>query len=129
MRAAARAFIAATTPDLPVTSSKRSFNSRVATAAAVVPESTGRIIEIGGSEVVTYGEMMMIYAEARGLKRWMLPVPVLTPRLSSYWVNIVTPIPGWSAKVYASDERPDDLAGWGLPIGSATEIDEEETDR
>ena len=57
-----------------------------------VPESRGRLVEIGGAEVVTYGEMMMIYAQARGLKRWMVPVPILTPRLSSYWVNLVTPI-------------------------------------
>ena len=67
-------------------------------AALAVPESTGRVIEIGGADVVTYGEMMMIYAEARGLKRWMVPVPVLTPRLSSYWVNIVTPIPAAIAR-------------------------------
>jgi uncharacterized protein YbjT (DUF2867 family) len=63
-----------------------------------VPESTGQIVEIGGAEVVTYGEMMMIYAEVRGLKRWMVPVPVLTPRLSSYWVNFVTPIPASIAR-------------------------------
>jgi uncharacterized protein YbjT (DUF2867 family) len=69
----------------------------LATALAV-PESSGRIIEIGGSEVITYGEMMMIYAEVRGLKRWMVPVPVLTPRLSSYWVNLVTPIPAAIAR-------------------------------
>jgi uncharacterized protein YbjT (DUF2867 family) len=68
------------------------------TSALAVPESQGRIIEIGGSEVVTYGEMMTIYAEVRGLKRWMVPVPVLTPRLSSYWVNLVTPIPGVIAR-------------------------------
>jgi uncharacterized protein YndB with AHSA1/START domain len=66
--------------------------------ALVVPESSGRIIEIGGSEVISYGEMMMIYAEVRGLKRWMVPVPVLTPRLSSYWVNLVTPIPAAIAR-------------------------------
>jgi hypothetical protein len=42
--------------------------------------------------------MMMGYAEARRLKRWMLPVPVLTPRLSSYWVNLVTPIPAAIAR-------------------------------
>jgi len=66
--------------------------------ALVVPESVGRVIEIGGAEVVTYGEMMMIYAAVRGLKRWMVPVPVLTPRLSSYWVNIVTPIPAVIAR-------------------------------
>ena len=58
-----------------------------------VPESSGCLVEIGGAEVVTYGEMMMIYAEVRGLKRWMVAVPVLTPRLSFYWVNLVTPIP------------------------------------
>ena len=66
--------------------------------ALTVPESNGRIIEIGGADVVTYGEMMMIYAEVRGLKRWMVPVPVLTPRLSSYWVNLVTPIPAAIAR-------------------------------
>ena len=67
-------------------------------AALAVPESTGRIIEIGGSEVITYGEMMTTYAEVRGLRRWMIPVPVLTPRLSSYWVNLVTPIPAVIAR-------------------------------
>ena len=68
------------------------------TAALAVSESSGRILEIGGSEVVTYGEMMMIYARVRGLKRWMVPVPVLTPRLSSHWVNLVTPIPAVIAR-------------------------------
>lgn len=63
-----------------------------------VPASTGRIIEIGGSEVVTYRDMMMTYAEVRGLKRWLVPVPVLTPRLSSLWVNLVTPIPAAIAR-------------------------------
>ena len=63
-------------------------------SALSVAESVDRIIEIGGSDVVTYGEMMKVYAEVRGLRRWLLPVPVLTPRLSSYWVNVVTPIPG-----------------------------------
>lgn len=58
-----------------------------------VPESAGRVIEIGGHDVLTYGEMMLGYAEARGLRRHLLPVPVLTPRLSSYWVHLVTPIP------------------------------------
>ncbi|MBX3050387.1 MAG: SDR family oxidoreductase [Caldilineaceae bacterium] len=67
-------------------------------AALDVPESTGKIIEIGGAEVVTYGEMMLLYAEARGLRRWMIQVPVLTPRLSSYWVNLVTPIPAAIAR-------------------------------
>ena len=57
------------------------------------PGSTGRTFEIGGPEVLTYGEMMRRYAAARGLRRALVPVPVLTPRLSSYWVDLVTPIP------------------------------------
>ena len=62
------------------------------------PESSGRIVEIGGADVITYGEMMTIYAQVRGLKRWLLPVPFLTPRLSSLWVNLVTPIPASIAR-------------------------------
>jgi uncharacterized protein YbjT (DUF2867 family) len=57
-----------------------------------VPESEGQIIEIGGEDVLTYGDMMMEYARVRGLKRYLIPVPVLTPRLSSYWVHWVTPL-------------------------------------
>ncbi len=62
-------------------------------AALEVPESAGRVIEIGGADVVTYAEMMLGYARVRGLRRWLIPVPVLTPRLSSYWVHLVTPVP------------------------------------
>ena len=61
-------------------------------AALDTPDSTGEILEIGGADVVTYGDMMLIYARVRGLRRWMIPVPVLTPRLSSYWVHLVTPV-------------------------------------
>ncbi|MBI5032760.1 MAG: SDR family oxidoreductase [Chloroflexi bacterium] len=57
-----------------------------------VPESADRVIEIGGADVQTYGEMILGYARARGLKRWLIPVPVLTPNLSSYWVHWMTPI-------------------------------------
>ncbi len=67
-------------------------------SALDVPESTGRVIQIGGAEVVTYGGMMRQYAEARGLRRVMVPVPLLTPRLSSYWINLVTPIPASIAR-------------------------------
>lgn len=68
------------------------------TSALKVPESIGKVIEIGEPDVITYGEMMTIYAEVRGLKRWLVPVPVLTPYLSSHWVNLVTPIPGAIAR-------------------------------
>ncbi len=61
-------------------------------AALDTPESTGKIIEIGGTDVLTYGDMFRIYAAVRGLHRPIINVPVLTPRLSSHWVGLVTPI-------------------------------------
>jgi uncharacterized protein YbjT (DUF2867 family) len=67
-------------------------------AAIEVPASVGQIVEIGGADVLTYGEMLLGYAHARGLHRWLLPVPVLSPRLSSYWVHWVTPIPAQIAR-------------------------------
>jgi uncharacterized protein YbjT (DUF2867 family) len=67
-------------------------------SALETPDRTGQIIEIGGEDVLTYGEMMTGYARVRGLRRWLIPVPVLTPRLSSYWVHLVTPIPAAIAR-------------------------------
>ncbi|MBK5287145.1 MAG: NAD(P)H-binding protein, partial [Acidimicrobiia bacterium] len=58
------------------------------------PDAYGKVFEIGGADVVTYREMMNIYAECAGLRRRIiLPVPVLSPKLSSLWVGLVTPIP------------------------------------
>ena len=57
------------------------------------PESEGKIFEIGGEGVLTYGDMISIYAEERGLRRHIIPVPILTPRLSSLWLGLVTPFP------------------------------------
>jgi uncharacterized protein YbjT (DUF2867 family) len=56
------------------------------------PGVTG-IVEIGGPDVLSYGDMMRTYADLRGLRRLMIPVPVLTPRLSSYWVSLFSPVP------------------------------------
>jgi len=66
-------------------------------AALRHPEVTG-IVEIGGPDVLSYGEMMRTYARLRGLRRLMIPVPVLTPRLSSYWVGLVSPVPAGIAR-------------------------------
>lgn len=66
--------------------------------ALEVQESAGRIVEIGGTEVLTYGDLMKGYARLRGLRRWLIPVPVLTPRLSSYWVHWTTPLPASMAR-------------------------------
>jgi len=56
------------------------------------------IVEIGGPDVLSYGDMMLTYARLRGLRRLMIPVPVLTPRLSSYWVGLISPIPSGIAR-------------------------------
>jgi uncharacterized protein YbjT (DUF2867 family)/uncharacterized protein YndB with AHSA1/START domain len=57
-------------------------------------ETRGQTFDIGGPEVVTYRQLMEIYAEEAHLhRRLVIPVPVLTPRLSSYWIHLVTPIP------------------------------------
>ena len=61
-------------------------------------ESAGKTIEIGGADVLTYREMMTSYARVRGLRRALIPIPLLTPRLSSYWVHLVTPIPAIIAR-------------------------------
>jgi uncharacterized protein YbjT (DUF2867 family) len=67
-------------------------------AALQTSDSAGRIVEIGGADVLTYGDMMLGYAHVRGLRRLLLPVPVLSPRLSSYWVHWMTPIPAEIAR-------------------------------
>ena len=59
-----------------------------------VPETAGQVLEICGPDQFSYRELMQTYARVRGLTRLILTVPVLTPRLSSYWVQLVTPVPG-----------------------------------
>lgn len=61
-------------------------------AALGLPEGTQRIYEIGGSDIVSYGDIMREYARQRGLRRLMIPVPVLTPYLSSLWLGLTTPV-------------------------------------
>lgn len=67
---------------------------RYLVGAAAIDSSISGDFDIGGPEVFSYREMMMKYAEAAGLrKRIIIPVPVLTPKLSSGWVGLVTPVP------------------------------------
>ncbi len=61
-------------------------------SALQIPDASSRTIEIGGKEVTTYRGLILGYARARGLRRLLVPVPVLSPRLSSYWVHWITPI-------------------------------------
>lgn len=57
-----------------------------------LPVQGSTIFEIGGPDRVSYGGLMREYARQRGLRRFMVPVPVLTPRLSSLWLGLVTPL-------------------------------------
>lgn len=60
--------------------------------AAVLPIQESRIFEVGGPDKVSYLDLMREYGRQRGLKRLIIPVPVLTPWLSSLWLGLVTPL-------------------------------------
>jgi uncharacterized protein YbjT (DUF2867 family) len=60
--------------------------------ALKTPDCTGRVIEIGGPSRLTYADMLLSYAKERNLKRWLIQTPFNVPRLSAYWVHMVTPI-------------------------------------
>src|SRR4051812_42445228 len=61
-------------------------------AALQLPDGESRTFEIGGADQASYGDVMREYARQRGLKRVMISVPLLTPRLSSLWLGLVTPV-------------------------------------
>ncbi|WP_099025239.1 NAD(P)H-binding protein [Mycolicibacterium palauense] len=68
-------------------------------AAATAPFGTSRAWDIGGPDVLEYGDMMQIYASVAGLvKRRILVLPLLTPTIASWWVGLVTPIPAGLAR-------------------------------
>jgi uncharacterized protein YbjT (DUF2867 family) len=72
---------------------------RYLVGVAELPPEISRAFDIGGPDVLTYEQMMQRYATAAGLRRRLIvPVPLLTPRLSSLWVNIVTPVPSRIAR-------------------------------
>jgi uncharacterized protein YbjT (DUF2867 family) len=82
------------------------------------PATAGLTLDIGGPEIITYEEMIKIYVRVRGLHRFLFTVPVLTPRLSAYWINLVTPVPagvvfplveGLKNEVVCRDNRIRDL--------------------
>ncbi len=57
------------------------------------PATEGSEFDIGGPEIITYRDMMRIYARVRGLKRALISLPLLTPRLSSLWISLLSPVP------------------------------------
>ena len=90
---------------LPVMTTPRWVNNRIQPiavrdvlhyleAAAAAPLARSRTFDIGGPDVLRYGEMMQVYAEAAGLyRRRIVVLPVLTPKLAGLWIGLVTPIP------------------------------------
>ena len=69
-------------------------------------ETAGRTLDIGGPDIVTYRDLMKAMAKARGLpKRYVLALPLLTPRLSSAWIHLVTPISARVARPLAEGLR------------------------
>lgn len=102
---------------------------RYLVGSAGMPAGVNRAFDIGGTDVVTYRDMMRRYAAVAGLpRRLIVPVPVLTPGLSSHWVGLVTPVPHSIARPLAESLRHEvicdehDIASYvpdppGSPIG------------
>jgi uncharacterized protein YbjT (DUF2867 family) len=64
------------------------------TNVAKLKEPVSGVFDIGGPEILSYADMMQKFAKASGLRRrWIIKVPVLTPKLSSLWIGFVTPVP------------------------------------
>jgi uncharacterized protein YbjT (DUF2867 family) len=85
---------------------------RYLVAAATLPPDVHRSFDVGGPDVLTYKQMMQRYAKVAGLPpRLIVPVPVLTPKLSSLWVGLVTPVPSSIARPLVESLRNEVVAG------------------
>ena len=101
-------------------------------------ETAGQIYDVGGPDVLTYAEIMDEYGRLVGKRPRIIPVPVLTPRLSSYWLRLVTAVPtniaralidGLSQDVIATDRRLQALIPQEMLAFSDAALDALETDR
>ena len=100
-------------------------------------ETAGQIYDVACREVLSYKEIMLRYGKLVGKRPVIIPVPVLTPRLSSYWLRLVTSVPtnlaralidGLSQDVVARDQRlaaliPQELLGFDAAAAAALEAD------
>ncbi|MFE6819484.1 SDR family oxidoreductase [Streptomyces sp. NPDC057677] len=85
---------------------------RYLVGSARMPAEVSRAFDIGGPDILTYLGMMRRYAEVAGLpRRLIFPVPVLTPRLSSHWIGLVTPVPWSIARPLAESLRYEVVCG------------------
>ncbi|GAA3490456.1 SDR family oxidoreductase [Streptomyces cremeus] len=79
---------------------------RFLVGCAELPADVSRTFDVGGPDILTYRDMMQRYARVAGLpKRLILPVPLLTPRLSSHWVGLITPVPAALARPLSESLR------------------------
>jgi uncharacterized protein YbjT (DUF2867 family) len=92
---------------------------RYLAGSAALPADVSRRFDIGGPDILTYADMMRRYSAVAGLRpRVLIPVPLLTPRLSSLWVGLVTPVPGGLAMPLVESLRNEvvcgehDIAAW-----------------
>src|SRR6185295_18101220 len=99
--------------------------------ALEILESISKMIEIGGPTRLTYADMLLGYAKERNLKRWLIRTPFYAPRLSAYWVHMVTPIhwrvvlpliEGLRARLIVRDETAKKLFPQIEPIDFKTAI-------
>ena len=100
-------------------------------------ESAGQVYDVGCPDSLTYREIMLRYGAIVGKRPFIIPVPVLTPRLSSYWLRLVTSVPtntaraliaGLSQDVVARDQRlaeliPQALLGFDEAVAEALDAD------
>ena len=95
-------------------------------AALDLPAGESGVFEIGGTDVVSYGDLIREYARQKGLRRWLISVPVLTPWLSSLWLALVTPasfdvgrhlIEGLKNPTVVRDKRALDVFSMIHPMG------------
>ena len=105
--------------------------------APLYDETAGEVYDVAGPDCLTYAEIMRHYGRLVGKRPWIVPVPVLTPRLSSYWLHLVTAVPanvaralidGLSQDVIASDTRlaeiiPQELLDFDASAREALEAD------
>ena len=80
------------------------------TRVAEVPETAGQTYDVGGPDTLNYADMMRVFARVNGKRLRIIPVPVLTPRLSSYWLDLVTAVPANVARPLIEGLKHDLLA-------------------
>jgi uncharacterized protein YbjT (DUF2867 family) len=94
---------------------------RYLAASARIPGAGNLVVDIG-SDIMTFREMLLRTAAVMGLKRWLIPVPVFTPRLASYWLVLMTPVPFRIASALVNGLKSESVARNDLAAGLFPDI-------